>query len=112
MSMGLKYAGTGDQKAFETIIREIEKFRRMKITKCELANDISNKNSIDNYNLSTLLCISLMSLSMIMAGTSDITCLKWCRVIRKRIEDTSNMHFGFNMAIHMAIGFLFLGNGR
>ena len=112
MSMGLRYAGTGDQRACETIIKEIEKFKRLKIIKSELINDVSNKNAIDNYNLSTLLCVSVLAMSLIMAGTCDITCLKWCRIVRKKIEETSNMHFGFNMAVHMAIGFLFLGNGR
>ena len=112
MSIGLKFAGTGDRTAFDTVVREIEKLRRMKITKCELANDVNNKNSIDNYNLSTILCVCVLSLSLIMAGTCDIECLKWCRIIRKRIEESANMHFGFNMAIHMAIGFLFLGSGR
>ena len=30
--------------------------------------------------------------------------------IRKILE--VEMHYGFNMAIHMAIGFLFLGSGK
>ena len=37
--MGLKYAGTGDLKAVETIKNEINKMRNMKISKCDLASD-------------------------------------------------------------------------
>jgi hypothetical protein len=44
----------------------------MKILKCELANDPMNKNAIDQYQLFTLLSVSLLSLSIIMAGTCDI----------------------------------------
>ena len=44
-----------------------------------------------------------------MAGTGDTECFKTLRVIRKRLE--SEMHYGHNMAINMALGFLFLGSG-
>ena len=70
--MGMKYAGTGDKKAVQTIKNHIEKLRSMKILKCELANDPMNKNAIDQYQLFTLLSVSLLSLSIIMAGTCDI----------------------------------------
>ena len=32
-------------------------------------------------------------------------------MIRKKIEK-SDMNYGYNMAIHMSIGFLFLGSGK
>lgn len=86
VAMGMKYAGTGDKKAVATIQWHIERLRGMKILKCELANDPNNKNSIDQYTLFTLLCVSLLSLSLVMAGTCDVECLKIARIIRKRIQ--------------------------
>lgn len=44
-----------------------------------------------------------------MAGTGDISCFRILRVLRKRFEN--EMHYGFTMAIHMSLGFLFLGSG-
>jgi anaphase-promoting complex subunit 1 len=67
------------------------------------------KNQIDKNTVETCLCVSAFALSMIMAGTGDIECFKALRVLRKRFEH--DMHYGYNMAIHMSIGFLFLGGG-
>jgi anaphase-promoting complex subunit 1 len=44
-----------------------------------------------------------------MAGTCDVESFRKLRVLRKRFEP--DMHYGYNMAINMSIGFLFLGNG-
>lgn len=44
-----------------------------------------------------------------MAGTGDLECFRALRVLRKRFEN--EMHYGYNMAIHMSLGFLFLGTG-
>jgi len=48
-------------------------------------------------------------MSIIMAGTGDIECFRALRVLRKRFEH--DMHYGYNMAINMSLGFLFLGGG-
>lgn len=48
-------------------------------------------------------------MSLVMAGTGDVQCFKTIRIIRKRLE--AEMHYGHNMAINMALGFLFLGSG-
>ena len=47
-----------------------------------------------------------------MAGTCDIECLKLIRVIRKKFQDSKVFHYGFSMAINMALGFVFLGYGN
>lgn len=70
--MGLKYAGTGDQKAISVIKEHIEKLVTMKILKYELANDPINKNCIDQYTLFTLLSTSILALSIVVAGTCDV----------------------------------------
>lgn len=50
-------------------------------------------------------------MSMIMAGTGDEECFRHLRVIRKKLE-ASDMNYGYNMAVHMSMGFLFLGSGK
>ena len=50
-------------------------------------------------------------MSMIMAGTGDEECFRHLRVIRKKLEAT-DMNYGYNMAVHMSTGFLFLGSGK
>jgi len=82
MSMGLKYAGTGDYQTIETIYEQITKFRKIKQTKCDLANDPANKSSLDQYNQFSILCVSLLACSLILAGTCDIKLLKLIRIIR------------------------------
>lgn len=71
-----------------------------------------NKNCIDQYELFTLLSTSILALSILMAGTCDIECLKIIRVIRKKFQDSKVFHYGFSLALNMAIGFLFLGYGN
>lgn len=112
MAMGLKFAGTGDQIAISTIMKEIDKMRKMTTPKCDLANDPSNKNALDQYSLFTLMSVAIISLGLINAGTCDINCLKYARIIRKRFQDKQQFHYGFNMAIHMAIGFLCMAKGN
>lgn len=63
----------------------------MKVTKCDLVNDPANKNTLDAYNLNTLLCTCILALSIVMAGTCDVECLKMVRILRKRFQDAGNM---------------------
>jgi len=108
----LRYAGTGDQQAIDTIYEEITKFRKIKQAKCDLANDPANKSALDQYNQFSILCVSALSCSLILAGTGDVKLLKLIRVLRKKLQDSGLAHYGFNMALNMALGFLFLGNGN
>lgn len=49
-----------------------------------------------------------------MAGTGNLTVMRTCRMLRARLGTTANSQvtYGSHMAIHMALGFLFLGGGR
>lgn len=49
-----------------------------------------------------------------MAGTGNLEILRTCRMLRARLGATAYSHvtYGSHMAIHMAMGFLFLGAGR
>ena len=69
----------------------------------------TNKNVIDRNTVETCLCVSAFAMSMVMAGTGDAECFRALRVLRKRFE--VEMHYGYNMAVNMSLGFLFLGSG-
>ena len=45
-----------------------------------------------------------------MAGSGNLQVLRIARSLRKRIN--SDISYGAHVAVHMAIGFLFLGGGR
>lgn len=49
ISMGLKYAGTADTQAVNSIRWLIDQLKSIRIIKCEFANDPLNKNCIDQY---------------------------------------------------------------
>ncbi len=70
--MALKYAGTGDPDAVASIKWHIEQIKSIRIIKCEFGNDPLNKNCIDQYELFSLLSVSVLALSLVMAGTCDI----------------------------------------
>ena len=67
------------------------------------------KNQIDKGTFENCLCVLSLALSMVMAGTCDVETFRCLRVVRKKIE--VEMHYGNNMALNMALGFLFLGSG-
>jgi len=113
-SIGFKYAGTGNREAFKLVQEYSKFFRKLKVIQSNkdsigMVHTNMTKNQIDKNTVETCLCVSAFALSMIMAGTGDIECFKALRVLRKRFEH--DMHYGYNMAIHMSIGFLFLGGG-
>lgn len=112
LSMGLKYAGTSDAEVVAAIKWHIDQLKSIRIIKCEFANDPLNKNCIDQYELFSLLSVSILSLSLVMAGTCDIECLKLVRILRKKFQDSKVFHYGFSMALNMALGFIFLGYGN
>lgn len=47
-----------------------------------------------------------------MAGSGDLAVLRVCRFLRSRVHASTIVTYGSHMAIHMAVGFLFLGGGR
>lgn len=46
----------------------------------------------------------------VMAGSGNLQVLRIARSLRKRTN--SDISYGAHVAVHMAIGFLFLGGGR
>lgn len=105
MVIGLKFAGSANSEAFQILW----KFTRMftNFTKRSVA-ELAGKSTIE-----TCLNVILLSLSMVMAGTGDLDVLRIIRYLRSKIGPTnSTVGYGSHLAIHMSLGFLFLGGGR
>ena len=111
-SMGLKYAGTCDEQTSLTILKQITFLKSIQIENNNLISDPATKNCLDQYTVNNLLCVCALSLSIIQAGGCDIKIFKAIKSIKKRIQESTVASYGFNMAINMALGFLFLGHGR
>ena len=60
--------------------------------------------------LEACLGTAALALSLVMAGSGNLRCLRLLRLLRRRVD--ADVTYGFHMAIGMAIGFLFLGGGR
>ncbi|OQR75333.1 anaphase-promoting complex subunit 1-like [Tropilaelaps mercedesae] len=103
-ALGLKFAGSGNRGAFKTLMHYTMMFYDIQK---QPAAEQAGKNTME-----TSLLVCLLASSLVMAGTGDLDVLRLCRVLRKRIgQSTNNIFYGSHMMIHMAIGFLFLGGG-
>ncbi|XP_076035625.1 anaphase promoting complex subunit 1 isoform X2 [Oratosquilla oratoria] len=105
MVLGLKFAGSANSEAFRVLYKYTRMFTNF--TKRSVA-ELAGKSTIE-----TCLNVILLSLSMVMAGTGDLEVLRIIRYLRSRVGPTnSTVGYGSHLAIHMALGFLFLGGGR
>lgn len=64
--------------------------------------------------IESCLLIVLISLSLVFAGSGNLEILRICRMLGARLAagPYQCVTYGSHMAVHMAIGFLFLGAGR
>ncbi|KAB7494829.1 Anaphase-promoting complex subunit 1 [Armadillidium nasatum] len=103
--LGLKFAGSANSEAFYVLWKYTRMFANF--TKRSVA-ELAGKSTVE-----TCLCSILLSLSLVMAGTGDLEVLRLIRYLRSRVGLTvSTVGYGSHLAIHMALGFLFLGGGR
>ena len=59
------------------------------------------------------LCILVLSLGIVMAGTGDLEVVRLIRFLGSRVGPKfPTVTYGSHMALHMAMGLLFLGGGR
>lgn len=62
----------------------------------------------------TCLNVVLLSTAMVMAGTGNLEIMRFVRLLRRRVGVASSavVTYGSHLALHMALGLLFLGGGR
>lgn len=102
MAMGFRFAGSANHQAFNCL---------MYYTK--YCQDLLKSTAVEQPGKPTVeACLDtiLLSLAMVMAGTGNLDVLRIARHLRKR--HSPDVSYGSHMAVHMAIGLLFLGGGR
>jgi len=113
LAIGLKYAGTANLQARQVVSRHLTLFRDTKFSTWSQAKAASLPTpdvGLDRYTVETCRAVLALSVGMIMAGTGDLETMVLLRSLRK-ISD-HNTRYGVLMAIHTALGFLFMGGGR
>ncbi|KAK9884562.1 hypothetical protein WA026_007405 [Henosepilachna vigintioctopunctata] len=105
-AIGLRYAGSADEDAFRTLLHYCHMF--ISLTGKSIS-ELAGKPTIE-----TCLNVLLLSVAMIMAGTGNLEVMRLVRHLRKRVGISSSavVTYGSHLAIHMALGLLFLGGGR
>ncbi|XP_060532637.1 anaphase-promoting complex subunit 1 isoform X2 [Cylas formicarius] len=105
-ALGLKYAGSADPDAFKTLLFFSHMFTSL--TGKSIA-ELAGKATIE-----TCLNVLLLSASLVMAGTGNLEVMRLVRHLRRRVgvANSAIVTYGSHLAIHMALGMLFLGGGR
>ncbi|PSR81947.1 hypothetical protein BD289DRAFT_484154 [Coniella lustricola] len=103
-SLGLRFAGSGDLRVRNLLVKYLDKFRDLVKQPAECYDaQLARKN--------VQMCQDLVALSAasVMAGTGDLEVLRRLRSLHGR--DDPDTSYGSHMAAHLAIGALFLGSG-
>lgn len=104
MAIAMRFAGTSDKNAYNTIYKH---------TKMLIA--LNNKPALAEQAgrpcIEACLNVLITSLAVVMAGTGNLGVMRFCRYLRSRLTQ-SCVFYGSYMALHMALGLLFLGACR
>lgn len=99
MSIGLKFAGTCNAQAYETLLYWAHYF-----------TDLSDAK----LSTESCLCVCVVALGLVMAGSGDLDVLRLCRYLRSRVGGQYGAYvtYGSQMAVNMALSLLFMGGGK
>ncbi|KAK4403403.1 Anaphase-promoting complex subunit [Sesamum angolense] len=114
ISLGLRFAGTRDGNAQELLYKYAIYFLNEIKPVC-----VSNGNGlpkglsvyVDRLTLETCLHLIVLSLCLVMAGSGHLQTFRFLKFLRNRNSADGHAYFGTQMAVSLAIGFLFLGGG-
>ncbi|KAF9112479.1 Anaphase-promoting complex subunit 1 [Mortierella sp. AM989] len=104
-AMGLRFAGSGNEAAYECILKHLDMF----IDLARANRDGSYEDSITKSVIRTCLDVTTMSVAMVVAGSGRIDFLRRLRKLARRTKGDTT--YGSHLAYHMALGLLFLGGG-
>ena len=109
----MRFAGSGDAQTRDLIIEIIELVLKVEVLEVEFLTGQSSKNKLDRYSQLNILSVLALSLTIVCAGYCDLKAFKVLKILKRKIKTCHDFDavYGFNMAIHMSVGFLFLGNG-
>jgi anaphase-promoting complex subunit 1 len=103
-SLALKFAGSGNTKARDSVITVLKAFISVSKQDAFFYDAKLAKATVKR-------CIDVLALGIatIMAGTGDLQSFRYLRALHGRVDaDTT---YGSHLAAHLAIGTLFLGGG-
>ena len=122
-ALGFRFAGTKDDDVralLESQLNHFKKLRRQSLAASPLLR-------LDRGTLDTFICVVALAVGMVDAGSGHLKSLSLLRDLRKVVNTevcfadllqlTSDLNqwkqssYGAQMALHMAIGLLFLGGG-
>uniref|UniRef100_A0A7N0U9Q1 Anaphase-promoting complex subunit 1 n=1 Tax=Kalanchoe fedtschenkoi TaxID=63787 RepID=A0A7N0U9Q1_KALFE len=114
ISLGLRYAGTRDDNAQELLYEHAIYFlNEIKTVSAFKGTDLPKGlcHYVDRGTLEMSLHLTVLSLSVIMAGSGHLRTLKLLKFLRGRNAADGHSNYGTQMAVSLATGFLFLGGG-
>ncbi|KAF8397264.1 hypothetical protein HHK36_016174 [Tetracentron sinense] len=114
ISLGLRYAGTRNGNAQELLydyaIYFLNEIKPVAVTS---GNTFPKGLSqyVDRGTLEICLHLVVLSLSVVMAGSGHLQTFRLLRFLRSRNSADGHASYGIQMAVSLALGFLFLGGG-
>ncbi|KZV34947.1 anaphase-promoting complex subunit 1 [Dorcoceras hygrometricum] len=111
---GLKFAGTRDGNAQELLYKYVVYFLNEIKPVCASDGNRFPKGLsayVDRGTLETCLHLTVLSLCVVMAGSGHLQTFRLLKFLRTRNSADGHTNFGTQMAVSLAIGFLFLGGG-
>lgn len=112
LSLGFKFAGTADERTNKLLEEIFDFFLSIRKTARSQKKSSRTTRSLQSHLLHSCLSVTCLAWSMVMAGTGDLNTLGKLRLVSKLYMGDSSFSYGHQMAVHMALGFLFLGGGR
>lgn len=104
-AIALRYAGSSDSAAMSVLFNVCLSFEQCVRKQPEDEEEIE-------WAYSTCLSSVALGLCVVAAGSGNLSIFRLLRRLRKRSGPSmKKKRYGFHMAIHMALGFLFLGGG-
>ncbi|KAK1572161.1 hypothetical protein Q3G72_028403 [Acer saccharum] len=114
ISLGLRFAGTKNANVQELLYEYAIFF----LNEIKPVSAISGKafpkglsRYVDRCTLEICLHLIVLSLSVVMAGSGHLQTFRLLRFLRSRNSQDGHANYGIQMAVSLAIGFLFLGGG-
>ncbi|KAG6763784.1 hypothetical protein POTOM_031224 [Populus tomentosa] len=114
ISLGLRFAGTKDGNAQELLYEYAIYFLNEIKHVCATSGNAFPKGLsryVDRGTLEICLHLIVLSLSVVMAGSGHLQTFRLLRFLRSRNSADGHANYGTQMAVSLAIGFLFLGGG-
>ncbi|KAJ6768158.1 hypothetical protein OIU74_021929 [Salix koriyanagi] len=114
ISLGLRFAGTKDGNAQELLYEYAVYFLNEIKHVCATSGNAFPKGLsryVDRGTLEICLHLIVLSLSVVMAGSGHLQTFRLLRFLRSRNSADGHANYGTQMAVSLAIGFLFLGGG-